>query len=95
MKRGDFVFDYVDWAYSCHKTTLKRVRLYIKWTKLLIRTKIIIHITTENKERFKYTLKAVLHHEDISNNSKRISDLETFFGKKNSCKTRRLGKKNH
>lgn len=48
MKWGDFVFDYGDWPYKCHRTTLKRVGSYIKWPKLLKSTKIIINRNTEN-----------------------------------------------
>lgn len=88
MKRDDFIFDYVDWTYSCYKTTSKRVVSYIIWPKLLKSTKTSINSKTKDKQC--YTLKVVLHHQDISNNPKRIS--KTFVGKKFPAKFKDLKK---
>ena len=78
MKRDGFIFDYVDWTYSCYKTTSKRVVSYIIWPTLWKSTKTTINPKTEDKEC--YTLKVVWHHQDIFNNPRRIS--KTFVGKK-------------
>ena len=82
MRNGsNFVFESVDLlSYHIHKTSLKRVKSYIKsW---LITKRATINPKNKEDKCFQYSITVALNHQKIERLSERISNVEPFI---NQC----------
>ena len=78
---SNFVFESVDLlSYHIHKTSLKRVKSYIKsW---LITKRATINPKNKEDKCFQYSITVALNHQKIERLSERISNVEPFI---NQC----------
>ena len=79
---SNFVFESVDLlSYHIHKTSLKRVKSYIKsW---LITKRATINPKNKEDKCFQYSITVALNHQKIESHPERISNIEPFIDQYN------------
>ena len=84
-RESDFIFESVQLLDNhLHKICLKRGKSYIKSPKWLENKKAIINPQNKyDNNCFEYTISVALNHQNIKNNSERISNIKPFIDKYN------------
>ena len=83
-KGNDFVFESVDLlAYSVHKISLKRGKLYIKSPEWVVNKRARINPKNKDNKYFQYSITVALSHQNIENHPERISNIKPFINQYN------------
>ena len=85
MRKGsDFIFENVELLdYRLHKISLKRGKSYIESPEWLRSKRATINLQNNDDKCFQYALTVELNHQNIRNNSERISNIKPFINQYN------------
>ena len=84
MRGSEFIFDSIDALYyDLNKISLSRGGSYIDSPEWLKNKKATINPKNNDGKCFQYVLTVALNHQNIKNNSERISKIKTFIDQYN------------
>ena len=84
MRGSEFIFDSIDALYyDLNKISLSRGGSYIDSPEWLKNKKATINPKNNDDKCFQYVLTVALNHQNIKNNSERISKIKTFIDQYN------------